>query len=52
MNRLQRLPNSPTYCLTLNDEERIDLELIVARLATRPGDDADQRMPPPLVRGS
>ena len=31
MNRLQRLPESPTWCVTLNAEARIDPSKIVAR---------------------
>ncbi len=31
MNRLQRLPDGPHYCVTLNDEERIDPAQVVAR---------------------
>lgn len=33
MNRLQRLPDDPSYCVTLNDEERIDPALVLARHA-------------------
>ena len=31
MNRLQRLPDTPTYCVTLNDEQRIDPARVLAR---------------------
>ena len=31
MNRLQRLPDGPHYCVTLNDEERVDPGRVVAR---------------------
>ena len=31
MNRLQRLPDAPTYCVTLNDEQRIDPARVLAR---------------------
>ena len=31
MNRLQRLPERPTYLVTLNDEERIDPARVLAR---------------------
>ena len=31
MNRLQRLPDTPTYCVTLNGEQRIDPARVLAR---------------------
>ena len=31
MNRLQRLPDTPTWCVTLNDEQRIDPARVLAR---------------------
>ncbi len=31
MNRLQRLPERPTWCVTLNDEARLDPSKVVAR---------------------
>ena len=31
MNRLQRLPDTPAYCVTLNDEQRIDPARVLAR---------------------